>query len=203
MTAKVRVLGLAAVLSSTALAPLHGQIQLQAVTLSVHGGGYSTLHNAFNLQTGTTDDFKTGFVLGGSVGLQLHKYLELSASLMGAQSQLRVNGAETGTYLNRYYVGADVKGKYPLAGGLTPYGLAGGGVAILHEKGSTAGDKTQGLGHLGLGVAYSVSGPISLFVQTDGLFYSLSGMTSTGLRAYSSAQFDVAWSAGVSYRFSL
>ena len=43
-----------------------------------------------------TDDFKTGFTLGASIGFQLHKYLELRASLMGSQSHLRVNGAETG-----------------------------------------------------------------------------------------------------------
>lgn len=201
MTSKIGVPGLAAALSCMSLAPLHGQIQ--SVNLSVHGGGYSTVHNVFNLQTGTADDFKTGFTLGGSIGLQLHKYVELRASLMGAQNQLRVNGAETGSYLNRYYVGVDVKGDYPLAGGVNAYGLAGGGFVILHEKGATAGDKTQGFGHLGLGIAHAVSGRFSLFVQADGLFYSLSGLTSPALSAYSSAQFDVAWSAGASYRFPL
>jgi Outer membrane protein beta-barrel domain len=203
MTANIRVIGLAAAFSCISLAPLYGQIQLQSVNLSVLGGGYSTVHNVFNLQTGTTDDFKTGFTLGGSIGFQLHKYVELRASLIGAQSQLRVNGAETGTYLNRYYVGVDVKGEYPLAGGITPYGLAGGGFVVLHEKGATAGDNTQGFGHLGLGVAHSISGGLSLFLQADGFFYSLSGLTSPALSAYSSAQFDVAWSAGASYRFPL
>jgi ATP synthase alpha/beta subunit-like protein len=87
----------------------------------------------FNLNSGTTDDFKTGFALGGGVSLRVHRYLEVLATLTGAQSHLRVNGAETSTYLNRYYVGADLKGQYPVSGGASPYGLAGGGVVILHE----------------------------------------------------------------------
>jgi len=203
MSSKIAVFALAAALSSFRAAPLWGQVRVQAVTLAVHGGGYSAVDDAFNLQTGTTDNFKPGFVLGGSVGLQLHRNVELRASLVGAQSPLRVNGTETGTYLNRYYVGADVKGEYALGSGITPYGLAGGGFVILHEKGTSAGDKTQGFGHLGLGVAYPLAGRTSVFVQADGLFYSLSGLSGPTLSAYSSAQFDVAWSAGLSYRFPL
>lgn len=203
MRSRIAVFALAAAFSRVGAVPLCGQIHVQAVTLALHGGGYSAVHDAFNLQTGTTDDFKPGFVLGGSVGLQLQKWVELRASLIGAQSHLRVNGAETGTYLNRYYVGVDVKGEYPLGGGVNLYGLAGGGFVILHEKGAAAGDKTQGFGHLGAGVAYAVVGHLSVFVQADGLFYSLSGLTSPALSAYSSAQFDAAWSAGASYRVPL
>jgi len=202
MKARARF-GLAALLGAVGVAPLRGQIQLQAAKLFVYGGGYSAVHNAFNLNTGTTDDFKTGFVLGGGVGLQMHKYLEVRATLTGAQSHLRMNGAETGVYLNRYYVGADLKGQYPLSNDVTPYGLAGGGVVILHEKGTTGGNKAQGFGHLGLGVAYSIRDQLSFFVQGDGFFYSLSGLSGGALSAYSSAQFDIGWSAGASYRLAL
>jgi outer membrane protein with beta-barrel domain len=195
--------GLAVLLGAVGVAPLPGQVQLQAANLFVYGGGYSAVHKAFNLTTGTTDDFKTGFDLGGGVGLEIHKYLEVRATLTGAQSHLRVNGAESAVYLNRYYVGADVKGRYPLPSGVTPYGLAGGGVVVLHEKGTTGGDKAQGFGHLGLGVAYPMWSHSSVFVQGDGFFYSLSGLSGGALSAYSSAQFDIAWSAGVSYRFAL
>lgn len=191
------------VLAIVGSAPLQGQIGLQAVSLFAYGGGYSAAHHVFNLTTGTTDDFKTGFALGGGVGLQIHKYVEARATLTGAQSQLRVNGAETGVYLNRYYVGADVKVQYPSASGVRPFGLVGGGVAVLHQKGSTGGSKSQGFGHLGLGVAYPVAGRLSLFAQGEGFFYSLSGFSSGALAAYSSAQFDIAWSAGASYRFPL
>jgi hypothetical protein len=201
MISRVSITGLMLVVGGAA--PLPGQVGLQAVSLFAYGGGYSAAHNAFNLTTGTTDDFKTGFALGGGVGLQIHKYVEARATLTGAQSQLRVNGAETGVYLNRYYVGADVKVQYPATSGVRPFGLVGGGVAVLHEKGSTSGNKSQGFGHLGLGVAYPVGGRVSLFAQGDGFFYSLSGFRGGALAAYSSAQFDIAWSAGASYRFPL
>jgi Outer membrane protein beta-barrel domain len=203
MTTRIGVGLIAGLVANIGATPLPAQVQLQALTLSVHGGGFNSVHNDPNLQTGTADDFKTGFTLGGSVGLALHKYVELRATLTGAQSHLRVNGAESSAYLNRYYVGADVKGEYPLSGGATPYGLAGGGVVILHEKGTTGGDKSQGFGHLGLGIAYPLRGSLSLFLQGDGFFYSLSGLTGGALSAYSSAQFDIAWSAGASYRFPL
>jgi hypothetical protein len=199
----VRDFGLAALVVAVASAPLAGQIQLRAANLFVYGGGYSAVHNAFNLNTGTVDDFKTGFGLGGGIGLQIHKYLEVRATLTGAQSQLRVNGAETGVYLNRYYVSADVKGQYPSSKGFIPYGLAGGGVVVLHEKGTTGGNKAQGFGHLGLGVARRIGEQWSVFVQGGGFFYSLSGLSGGSLSAYSSAQFDILWSAGVSYRLTL
>lgn len=203
MKSRVRSFGLAAVLGAVAVAPLPGQIQLQGVKLFAYGGGYSALYNAYSLTTGTTDDFKTGFDLGGGVGFEIHKYLELQAKVTGAQSLLRVNGIETGVYLNRYYVGADVKGQYPLPSGMTPYGLAGAGVVVLHEKGTAGGNAAQGFGHLGLGVAYAMRKQWSVFVQGDGFFYSLSGLKGGALGAYSSAQFDVGWSAGASYRFAL
>lgn len=125
--------------------PLRGQIQFRSASLFLYGGGYRAVHDAFNLTTGTTDDFKTGFDLGGGVGFEIHKYLEVRATLTGAQSHLRVNGAATGVYLNRYYVAADLKAQYPSPSGLTPYGLAGGGVVILHEKSGERGEQDPGL----------------------------------------------------------
>jgi len=201
---KSRILsfGLAALLGAAGVAPLRGQIRLQGANLFLYGGGYSAVHKACNLTTGTTDDFKTGFDVGGGVGLEIHKYLEVRATLTGAQSHLRVNGAESGVYLNRYYVGADVKGQYRSPSGVMPYALAGGGVVILHERGTTGGNKTQGFGHLGLGVARAVWTHWSVFVQGDGFFYALSGLSGGALSAYSSAQFDVGWSVGASYSFA-
>ncbi len=198
MRSCVALANLAAALTVGGAASLAGQVQ--AVSLFAYGGGYSAVHDLPNLTNGATDDFKTGFTLGGGVGLQLHRYLEVRATLTGAQSHLRQSGVETGVYLNRYYVGAALKGQYPLASGLVPYGLAGGGAVKLHEKGTTGQDKTQGFGHLGLGVAYPIHDRLSVFVQGDGFFYSLSGFTGGALSAYSAAQFDIGWSAGASYK---
>lgn len=189
--------GLTAVLAVVGVAPAWGQVQ--AVTLFAYGGGYSTIHNVYNLSNGGVDDFKAGFTLGGGVGVQVHRYFEIRATLTGAQSHLRQAGVETGTYLNRYYVSADLKAQYPLVSGLTPYGLAGVGAAFLYEKG-TGESKTQGFGHLGLGISYPVWQRLALFLQEDNFFYSLSGFGTGTISAYHSAQFDVGWSAGASYR---
>ncbi|HYK81509.1 MAG TPA: outer membrane beta-barrel protein [Gemmatimonadales bacterium] len=192
----------ALVLAVVGSAPTSAQVQ--AVTLFAHGGGYSTLYHAYNLNTGSVDDFKTGFILGGGVGLQLHRYLEIRASLTGAQTHLLVSGAPTTAYLNRYYVGVDAKLQYPLPSGVTPYGLAGGGGVVLYEKGTTGQSKTQGFGHLGAGLSYPIQQGLSVFVQGDGYFYSLSGFSGGALSsAYSSAQFDIAWSAGASFKLPL
>jgi hypothetical protein len=181
-------------------APAWGQIQIQGVTLFAYGGGYSAVHNSYNLSTGSVDDFKMGFTLGGGVGVQVHPHFELRATLTGAQSHLRQAGAETGAYLNRYFVGVDLKGQYPLASGLTPYGLAGGGLAYLYEKGTTGPSKTQPFGHLGLGVSYPIQHRLALFLQEDNFFYELAGFNSGTVSVYHSAQFDVGWSAGASYQ---
>jgi outer membrane protein with beta-barrel domain len=203
MRSPTRSFSLAVLLSAVGGAALQGQIRLTEVSLFAFGGGYSAAQHIFNLNTGTTDDFKTGFDLGGGVGFRVHQYVEVRVGVTGAQSQLRVNDVETGVYLNRYYVGADLKAQYPLASGLVPYGLAGGGVVALHEKGTTGGNTSQGYGHLGLGVAYPVGSEFSVYVQADGFFYSLSGLSSGALSAYSSAQRDIGWSVGASYKFRL
>ncbi len=175
--------------------------QDHAASLFAYGGGYSALKN---VNTAATAEFKTGFTLGGGIGYEIDKNLELRASLTGAQSQLLEEGALTSVYLNRYYVAADLKAYYPAAKGITPYGFLGAGAVLLHEKGSTGADKTQGFAHLGLGIAYAVGkSGLSIFAQGDGLFYSLTEMSSPTFARFSKAQIDVGWNAGASYRLPL
>jgi opacity protein-like surface antigen len=199
MNTTTRHVLLAALLGAAAAGRLAGQIKPQGVSLLAYGGGYSALYNVYNLNSGSTDDFKLGFGLGGGAEVRLHEHLAARLTLTGAQSRLRINGAEVWSYLNRYYVGLDAKLRYPLSNGLEPYGLVGGGAVLLHDKGTSGGDQTQGFGHLGIGVARRVRAPFSLFLQGDGYFYSLSGLQGGALSAYSSAQFDILWSAGVSW----
>ncbi|HEU5262526.1 MAG TPA: outer membrane beta-barrel protein [Gemmatimonadales bacterium] len=198
MRSSLRITSFAAVLAVVGAAP--GRAQVQAVSLFVHGGGYSALKS---LNRDGTADFKTGFTLGGGIGFEVDRNVELRVSLTGAQSHFLRDGAETGAYLNRYYFTGALKGQYPFAGGLTPYGTVGGGVVVLHEKGTTAGNRTRGFAHLGVGLAYAVRKDLSCFVQGDGFFYSLSELTGGALGAFTRSQADVAWSVGVAYKFSL
>ena len=198
MGSPLRITSLAALLAVVGAAP--GQAQVQAVSLFVHGGGYSALKS---LNSDGTADFKTGFTLGGGIGFEVDRNVELRVSLTGAQSHLLSDGVETAAYLNRYYFTGDLKGQYPLAGGATPYATVGAGVVLLHEKGTTGGNRTRGFAHLGVGLAYAVRKDLSCFVQGDGFFYALSQLTGGALSAYTRSQSDVAWSAGISYRFPL
>jgi len=158
----------------------------QAVNVFTYGGGYTALKEVNAIGT---VQFKTGFTIGGGIGYEVDK---------------NVDGSPTGVYLNRYYIAADVKGGYPLANGLKPYAFLGAGAVLLHEKGSSGADKTQGFVHLGLGIAYSVGkSGLSVFAQGDGLAYSLTGMSSPTLARFSATQIDLAWSLGASYRLPL
>ncbi|OLB15253.1 MAG: hypothetical protein AUH12_08855 [Gemmatimonadetes bacterium 13_2_20CM_69_8] len=171
--------------------------QDHVVTLAAYGGGYSALKQ---LNTAGTAEFAPGFTLGGGIGYKIDKSVELRATLTGAQSQLRQGATPTGVYLNRYYLAVDVKAEHPTASGIAPYGFFGAGAVLLHEKASTGADKTQGFAHLGVGIAYTIKSGLSIFAQGDGLFYSLTEMTSPTFTSFSAAQIDVGWSAGVSYR---
>src|SRR2546427_765721 len=92
--------------------------------------------------------------------------------------------------------------KHPVRG-VAPSGFFGAGAVLLNEKGSTGADKTQGFAHLGVGIAYTIKSGLSIFAQGDGLFYSLTEMTSPTFTSFNAAQIDVGWSAGVSYRLGL
>ena len=176
-------------------------IAAQAVNVFTYGGGYTALKD---VNTIGAAEFRTGFTIGGGIGYEVDENVELRATITGAQSQLAQDGSPTGVYLNRYYLTADVKGGHRLGNGLKPYGLLGAGAVLLHEKGSSGADKTRGVVHLGLGVAYSVGkSRFSVFVQGDGFAYSLTGMTSPSFVRFAATQIDVGWSLGASYRLPL
>lgn len=198
MPSRVTIPVLAAVVTALTAAPARGQVQ--AVTVFAHGGGYNALKS---VNTIGTADFKTGFNLGGGIGVQVDPNVEFRASVTGAQSHFLDDGAETGVFLNRYYFGGDIKAQYVLQEGVAPYGLLGGGAVLLHEKGTSGSDKLQGFAHLGLGISRTIrTSGFSLFVQGDWFIYSLSQLTGGRLRPYSRTQFDLGWSAGASYKLA-
>lgn len=192
MPSLVRAIGLAGMLGVGGAASVSAQ---RAVTLFVRGGSYSSPKS---LNTQGTDDLKLGFNLGGGIGFQIDSTLELRASVLGAQSQLRRDGVATGAYLNRYFFGVDLRAQHPVAGARL-YGLVGSGVVVLHEKGTSGVDKKQGFGHLGFGLAYPVRKQLAVFAQGDGFFYSLSQISGGDFLPYSVAEIDFGLSGGVTY----
>ncbi|MGH2395460.1 MAG: hypothetical protein ACRDFW_00410, partial [bacterium] len=172
-----------------------------AVNVFAFGGGYLPTKN---LNLPGSADFASGFTLGGGVGILVDSVVEFRATVTGAQTQFRTDGAGAGVYLNRYHIGVELKAQTPLTRAFAPYGLIGGGGVLLHEKGTSGRGKMQGFVHLGLGVAYPIKrAGLTLFTQADGFYYSLSQLAPGALAPYSKTQLDLAWNTGVSYRLPL
>jgi opacity protein-like surface antigen len=189
------VLSLAAAVSLLSATTAHAQDR--AVVLSARAGGLSALRD---LNAAGTQDFKPSFVLGGSVGVQVMRYLAIEADLTGVQNRLRTNGLETGVLVNRYFYGAAVRAQYPTSIGVTPYVLAGGGAVTFHEKGTSGRDKTRGAGRVGLGIEYQFrSTGLQMFAQADGFLYDLKNLNGS-LAGLDRSQVDMVYTGGVSYR---
>ena len=120
LAAAVSVVGAAAV-----------RAQDRAFLISARAGGLSAMRD---LNTAGTQDFEPGFVLGGSVAVQMTHYLSIEADMIGVQSHLRTDGVETGVQYTRYFYGAAVRAQYPTGIGVTPYALAGGGAEIVNTE---------------------------------------------------------------------
>ena len=181
------------------LAPLPALAQQRAVVLSARGGGFSALNN---LNDAGTADFKTGFNLGGGVGVQVNKYVVLDGDFTWGQHEYRSNGIDSGIKVNQFLYGGDVKLQYPTASGVTPYVLGGGGAVTFHQRGTSGGDKTKGFGRFGAGLSYQVPrSNWAIYAQGDGFVYKVSNFTNgTVLTGFDKTQVDIVYSGGLSYR---
>lgn len=180
------------------LAPLPALPQERAVVFSARVGGFSALNH---LNDAPTAAFKTGFNVGGGVGMQVNKYVVLDGDFAWGQHQYRTNGVASGIELNQFFYGGDVKLRYPTASGITPYALGGGGAVTFHQLGTSGVDKTKGFRRLGAGLSYQIPhSNWTLYVQGDGFAYKVSNFApGTVLAGYDKTQVDIVYSGGVSY----
>ncbi|MGH7447391.1 MAG: outer membrane beta-barrel protein [Longimicrobiales bacterium] len=172
--------------------------QDRAVHLSVRGGGFNGL-TSLN-EPGTADFKRVGYNVGGSVGVDLSRYLGLQGNFTFARNELEENDIETGAELARFFYDAAVQVRYPTESGWQPYALVGAGAVTLHPVGSSDGDRTTAAGTAGVGVSYTIPGSsLGLLVEGRGWLYEMSELGGS-LAEYDRTQFDVTWSAGLSYR---
>src|SRR5262245_31986880 len=172
--------------------------QDKAFGISVRGGGFNGLTNLN--ESGTADFKQVGYNVGGGVGVDLHKYVGLRGDITFARNELQLNDVETGSEWNRFCYDAAVQVQYPTAGGFQPYAFVGGGAVTLHQVGSTDSDKTKPAGTAGLGVNYVIPGSnLGIVVEGKGWLYEISELNGD-LASFDKTQFDVTWSAGLSYR---
>jgi hypothetical protein len=172
--------------------------QEKGVGISVRGGGFNALTNLN--EAGTADFKQAGYNVGGALGVDLHKYVSLRGDFTFARNELQLNDAETGSELSRLFYDAAVQLQYPGASGWTPYVFVGAGAVTLHPVGTTDHDKTKAAGTAGLGVNYAIPGSnLGIVVEGKGWLYEFSELGGN-LASYDRTQFDVTWSAGLSYR---
>jgi len=176
--------------------PLAGQDHAVCVFAT---GGVNDLANLND--AGTLDLNTTGWNLGAGVGVQVQKYITLRADFTAAQSALYRNGADIGQDVDRFFYDAAVQFQYLFPGGAEPYVFAGGGGVTIHQAGTSGEDATKGTFTYGVGLNYGVPYTgLQFFLQAQNWVYDPTDMTGamSGLDKW---QNDLAWSAGVGYRF--
>lgn len=165
--------------------------------VSVQGGGFSSVAN---LNDAGTADFKTGFNVGGSIGYDVNKFVGLRGTFTFAQNDARGTALPVaftaGTKTNRYLYGGELVLRAPLTGGITPYVLAGGGAVTFEPDTTSSTNLTKPAGKIGAGLSVDIpSSNVSIFAEGGGWFYQFDRF------GFDKTQFDLTWSAGLSYRF--
>jgi opacity protein-like surface antigen len=188
---------LAALIAGLSLAqPISGQDR--AVSIAVRGGGFNSVTDLN--EAGTADFKKTGYSANATIGVDLHRYVAVRGDVGFARNELQQNGFETGRDLARLFYDAAVQVQYDAASGFKPYAFVGAGGVTLHPVGSTDSDKSKFAGTAGLGLSYTLPGcNVGLLVEGKGWLYELSELNGP-LSSFDNTQFDVTWSAGLSYR---
>ena len=177
------------------------------------GGGNNSLGHFNDSSTNDSFDigseFRTGFNVGGGLGIQLSRWAALRATYTFARTQ-----GEGGAFsplannrFNRHYYGGDLQFRADTAGGFSPYLAIGGGAVtvspdddaiLLSPTGAQFGNGrfTKPAASFGLGFEYQIPGSgLGLFAEGSGWAYKWDryGLNRT--------QVDANWGAGLTYRF--
>ncbi len=185
----------ALVAALVAAAPLAAQ---QTVVLNVSGGGYNHFAN-LSSSGAPTADFKPGYNLGTSVGLEVTRYVALHADFTFARTTARGVSSFSGADFNRFFYGAHLELRYPLESGLTPFAFAGGGAVTVDQvNGGTVGNFTKPAGMFGAGFGYLIPrSKVEIFAEGKSLVYQWDAA------GFNKTQADVTYSIGLAYRIGL
>ncbi|TAK17073.1 MAG: porin family protein [Acidobacteria bacterium] len=187
-----------ALVAVAAAAPAQAQTSTTGAVVAVQGGGFSALTN---LNDPGTADYKTGFNLGAAAGYQVNSILTVRGSFTFVRAETRGTALpaviKAGTMMNQYRYGAELQLKAPLSNGVSPYLVAGGGAITFKPDTTPASDSiTKPAGKLGAGLNFEIpKSNASVFVEGAGWLYKFDHF------GFDKTQFDLTWSAGLSYRF--
>jgi opacity protein-like surface antigen len=200
MLTRSTIVGLLGVLLpafASAQAPYNSNPTRPSLVVFANGGGNSPLTNLN--ETGSAD-LKTGWTLGGGAGVQLNQYLAVRGVFDFARDKGSSGStAFAGQRFNHYFYGGDLQLRYPTTSGFSPYILAGAGAVTIDNKDDLTPNKTTKFaGKGGVGVEYVFpNNGFGLFAQGASYVYKFDR------DGFNKTQFDVLWTAGLSYRFPL
>jgi Outer membrane protein beta-barrel domain len=186
------------VLAGLALLASPAAAQDRAVVFQVLGGGYNHLANLS--ASGPEAHFKTGFALGGAVGVHLNQYLAVHADFTFARNQARGALAFAGDNVDRYFYGGHLELRYPVTASLSPFLFGGAGGVTVSQR-TTANQTTaftrftKPAGMFGAGLSYLIPGaPVELLAEGKALTYKWDAA------GFNRMQWDVTYSLGFAYR---
>jgi opacity protein-like surface antigen len=172
--------------------------QQKAVGLTIRGGSFAGLTSLD--EPGTADFKQVGYNIGGSVGVDLSRYVGLRGDFTFARNELQLNEQRTGSNLNRYFYDAAVQLQYPTGTGWTPYAFAGAGAVTLDPEGSAVDSRTKAAGTGGIGLSYAIPGSnVAVGLEGKGWLFGVSELDGD-FAGYDRRQFEVTWGIGISYR---
>jgi opacity protein-like surface antigen len=159
-----------------------------------NGGGNSLLTDLNDVGTASLN---TGWTAGVGVGVQVNRFVAVRGTFDFARNESEGSsiGELNGRDLNRYFYGGDVQLRYPTRSGFAPYLLLGAG-AVTIDASEEAGleNFTKFAGKGGAGVEYNLGNNVGLFVQGATYVYDYDR------NGFDKTQWDLLWTAGLSYR---
>ncbi len=132
--------------------------QQRTLVAGVFGGGYTHLNNISQPEF-LNADFRPGFNVGLTGGVELNEYVALHVDGTYANSRGRGAWSGAGKNIHHWFAGAHVELGYPLVANLRGFVFGGGGVMTI-DPASGAGFSafTKPAGQTGLGMLYSIPG---------------------------------------------
>ena len=164
-------------------APASVWAQNNAIVLMGYGGRDLPLSNLNE----TGDHFRSDWVVGGGVGLQLNANFALRATYSTVQNGWEGTGIElSDSTFRRTFVAFDLQAGIPSASGFVPYFVVGGGWFHIQPKDPSLEEDRSFAGRFGAGVNYVFDNTfLAFFAEADTWVYYLNGLS------YSRIQYDI------------
>lgn len=170
----------------------------RALVVGVFGGGYTHVNN-LNTVSGQDADFRPGYNVGGTVGVQLNKIVSLHGDLTFARSKARGLSSFAGANVDRLFYGVHAEVAYQMMSGVKGYAFGGGGVMhIAQSSPQTFTPFNTAAGMLGLGMFLTVPGSnFDVMLEGKSMVYKFDRA------GFNKNLWDVTYAIGLAYRVPL